>query len=302
MATRKRVPLFDRNPRHGWYDYANIQKHPGNIWFVRCAPVGTDAVGWGMSPDSPFASIDYAVAQCVDNQGDVIYCLPGHNEVLAAAGDLDLDVIGISIIGIGEGVTQPTITLGTVNTVDVDIDAASVTIENMHFYAAVAGIVAAIDVNASDFTLRNCRFDCDAACNAAIWVQDAAAMGSHAITIENCTVYDGGANTHFVNFAGTGNRHIVRDNTLVGLWATAAIGGAGVITQATIANNRISNSDATADNCLNFAALATGLLVNNRASNGAAAANQITAAAMVKCENYGAIIADSSGRLEPVAT
>lgn len=303
MATFVRTPLFDRNPHHGWYDYANFQRHPGNIWFVQCThPRGADADGWGRSPDSPFLTIDYAVGQCTDNQGDVIYALPGHVENLTAAASLDLDVAGITIIGIGEGVLQPTISFTTVNTVDVDIDAAGITIEHMRFQAAVAAIAAAIDVNADDFTLRNCRFDSDGVGNALIWVQDAAAGGSDAIYIEDCQVYEVAANTQFINLAGTGTGHVIRNNHFVGNWTTACIGGAGAVVAITVCDNYISNADATNDNCINLAAGVTGLVINNRAANGAADNNQIVANACVKCENYGGLIADSSGVLEPVAT
>jgi hypothetical protein len=225
--------------------------------------------------------------------------------VVIAAGGLDLDVIGITIRGLGRGTMQPTITLTTDAAADVDVDAAGVTVENMHFRAGVADIVAAIDVNADDFTLSNCRFSQTADdMNALIWVQDAAAAGSDRITIEGCYVvaYDA-ANTHFVNFAGTGTGHIIRDNILIGDWGTVAIGGAGVITYCAILNNRIYNAANVNDSCIHVADTATGMVMGNWAGGTAAQANGFGATACAIAENYyGDLGGDVSAILDPVAT
>ena len=152
-------------------------------------------------------------------------------------------MIGISVRGLGEGALQPVISFGTINTVDMDVDAASITCENLNFQAAVADIVAMIDVNATDFTLRNCRFTQSAVdMNALICVQDAAAAGSDRITIEYCEaiMYDA-SNTHFVNFAGTGEEHVVRNNVLIGDWGTVTVGGAGNVVLWSVTDNYIHN-------------------------------------------------------------
>lgn len=288
----------------GAYFLSEIDRFPGNVFFV-CSVNGTNGAGYGRSPDAPFASIDYAVGQCTASNGDVIVVLPFHAEVVSAAGGLDLDVAGITIRGVGYGAAQPTVTLDTATTADVDVDAAGITVENIHFRANFADIAAAIDVNADDFTLRSCRFSEVAVnMNAKIWVQDAAAGGSDRITIENCHCIDAdAANTHFVNFAGTGDGHIVRDNVLIGDWGTACIGGAGVVTNATILRNSISNAAADSDACINFAATATGICMFNHACGGAAQANGITATAMALSQNYyGVVSEDLSAILDPIAT
>jgi hypothetical protein len=223
----------------------------------------------------------------------------------AVLGGLDLDVAGITIIGLGNGSLQPTVTLDTANTADVDVDAANITVEGLHFVANFLNIAAAIDVNADDFTLRRCRFtEAGTNLNAKIWVQDAAAGGSDRITIEDCHVIALDAdNTHFLNLAGTGDGHIVRNNVLIGDWGTMAIGGAGVVTNCAILNNRIYNAATDNDACINLAATATGVVMGNLAAGGAAQANGVTAAAAAKCENYyGNIAEDLQGILDPIAT
>lgn len=278
----------------------------GNRFFVDSgASDNGDSTGYGKTPDAPFATIDYAVSQCTASNGDIIYVMPGHAETVSAAAGLDLDVAGITIVGIGRGADQPTVTLDTATTADVDIDAANVTVENIHFVAGFADIAAAIDVNADDFTARNCRFTGDnAGLNAKIWIQDAAATASDRITIENCYCEDrDAANTHFINFAGTGNGHRIVGNVLHGDFGTMAIGGAGVVTNCYIADNIINNAASTIDSCINLAATATGSVVRNLCAGAAAQANGVTATACLIAENYyGVLSEDLSAILDPIAT
>lgn len=301
-----RTSLFSRKQSGGVFVIDDLANHPGAIWFVDSGhAAASDAAGFGRTPDAPFATIDYAVGKCTASQGDVIYVMPGHAETVSAAAGLALDVIGISVVGLGNGSLQPTVTLDTADTADVDVDAADITVENIHFRANFADIAAAIDVNADDFTLRNCRFSEVATdMNALIWVQDAAATASDRITIEGCrAVALDAANTHFVNFAGTGDGHRIIGNELIGDWGTMAIGGAGVVTNAVVRDNVVYNAASDNDSCINFAATATGICMRNLCGGAAAQANGVTATAMAIAENYyGVISEDLSAILEPIAT
>jgi len=290
-TTGARTPQFSQKQSGGAFAYADIRRHPAAVFFVDSTnSLASDSEGFGENPDMPFATIDYAVSQCTDSVGDVIYAMPGHIEVLTAGGDLDLDVIGISVRGLGEGALQPVISFTTIISVDMDVDAASITCENLNFQAAFADITAMIDVNATDFTLRNCRFTQSAAdMNALICVQDAAGAGSDRITIENCEaiMYDA-SNTHFVNFAGTGEEHIVRNNVLLGDWGTVAVGGAGVLILWTVADNYIHNIAAADDAGIATAATSTGMVYNNRLGYGDVgnATTAIDCDLCAMCENY----------------
>lgn len=305
MPAAPRTGLFARTQPGGVTAIEDMTFTTGARFFVHSG-TGTNALGGGFSPDAPLATIDYAIGLCTADKNDWIIVMPGHTETLTAAAGIVADVSGITIRGLGNGANTPQIILGgSAATVDIDIDAANVTFENLHFVAGFADIAAAIDVNADDFTLRRCRFSQSAIdLNAKIWVQDAASTTSDRITIEDCycIAYDA-ANTHFVNFAGTGDGHIVRRNVLIGDWGTMCIGGAGVVTRALIDSNLISNAATDNDSCINFAATATGICVRNLVASGAAQGNYITATAMTICENYGAVITeDLSGILEPAGT
>ncbi len=259
----------------------------------------------GLDPDHPLADPDYAVGQCTANKNDYIVGMPNSNFNVSSAGLLALDVAGITLRGLGSGTNQASITCDTAATADIDIDAANVTVEGFNIIANYADNAVIFDVNATDFTLRGCRFTQAADdMNGLICVQDAAAAGSDRITIEDCyaLMYDA-SNTHFTNLAGTGAGHIIRFNTLIGDWGTMCLGGAGVLPYITITDNVIYNAATTVDGCINLAATSTGIVARNLCGGAAAQANGITATACTVAENYYGVIAeDLSGILDPIAT
>ena len=297
-----KAALFSRQQSGGVFVIEDNSLSTGDRFFVDSgSATAADSVGAGQNPDKPFATLDFAVGQCTANNGDIIYVMPGHAETVSAAAGLDLDVAGITIIGLGDGASTPTVTLDTANTADVDVDAANVTVENIHFIANFLDVAAAIDVNADDFTLRNCRFtDTSATLNAKIWVQDGSATTSDRITIEGCRSNAlGTANTHFVNMAGTGNGHIIRDNILIGDWGTMCIGGAGIVTQCSIIANYVFNIAAGADLCISMAATATGICADNRCTGGHATAGIIPGDLGALENYYEGNTTDLSGVIEP---
>lgn len=276
----------------------------GSIFFVSSGGGGSTTSG-GLSPQSAFTTITAALAACTADVGDVIYLMPGHAEIISAAAGIAINKAGVSIIGLGRGTKQPKITFDTIISADLDVDAANVLIENVHFTANFADITAPIDVNATDCTIRGCRFSETAVnMNALIWVLAASSTTSSRLTIEDCICIDkDAANTHFVSLPGTSDGDIIRRNTLIGDWGTAAIGAAGVITNCLIADNVISNAATDNDACINIAATATGIVMRNLACGGAAQANGITATACALAENYyGVVTEDLQAILDPIAT
>lgn len=126
----------------------------GSVFFVHSG-TGSDSPGRGANPDEPFASIDYAVGRCTANKGDVIYVMPGHTETVTAAGGLDLDVAGISVIGLGNGPNRPVVNFTTAVGADMDVDAAGIRVENIVFTAGIDALTGPIDINAADCSLIN---------------------------------------------------------------------------------------------------------------------------------------------------
>ena len=303
MALTKRAELFNRLVQRGVYDVTSIGQHPGAIFFVSSEHAAAeDSAGFGKSPDSPVATIDYAVSLCNSGAGDVIYVMPQHTEDVDGAAALSLDVIGIHVIGIGEGTIQPILDM-TADLATIAIGAANVTLEGFNIQMSSADTAVVIDVNADDFTVKKCRFTQSAInMTGTIAVQDAAAGASDRIVIEDCyaLMYDA-ATTHFVNFAGTGTGHVVKNNVLLGDWSTMAIGGAGVVTLANVQENYIYSAGNDADSGINFADTATGIIANNRSGILGSAAG-VNCIIMSTIENYHVNVADLSGILDPVAT
>lgn len=279
------------------------RKIVGDEYYV--SSVSGDDARIGRSVATSVATIDHALSLMTADQDDVMYLLPGHAETVSAAAGMVFDVAGITVIGIGEGTLQPKITLDTIISADIDISAANVTIENVAFSANFADITAAIDVNADDFTMRNCKFlETATDMNALIWIQDALATASDRITIEDCyALARDASNTHFINFAGTGDGHAIKGNTLIGDWGTIAIGGAGIVTNVVIIDNVLSNAASTNDACINLPATTTGIVMRNLCAGAAAQANGVTATACAVAENYyGVVSEDLSAILDPIAT
>lgn len=285
--------------------------YPGQVFWVdgsSTTPVRGAVGGQDGGPGTfqrPFATIDYAVGKCVASRGDIIMVKPGHTETVIAAAGLALDVAGIAIIGLGSGSLTPKVTLTTAATADVDVDAADITIHNIHFVSGFADIATAIDVNAQNCTIKNCRFTENATDeNFLVCVEGGLTTVSSGLVVEDCYVLQpDAANTHFINVPGTPNGDIYRNNTIIGDFGTMAIGGAGICTYVTIVDNIIYNAAATVDACVNLAATATGLVMRNLGAGGAAQANGFTATACAIAENYYGVLAeDLSAILDPIAT
>lgn len=128
----------------------------GNVWFVDSGHANAEnSTARGTSADLPFATIDYAVGQCTANNGDYIIVMPGHTETVTAAGGLDLDVAGITIVGVGYGSARPTVNFTTAVGADMDVDAANITLCNFLFTGGIDALTGPIDINAADCRLLN---------------------------------------------------------------------------------------------------------------------------------------------------
>ena len=83
---------------------------PGNTFFVHS---GGSTSGSGLVWNDPVSTLEAAVQFCAANNGDVIYIKPGHAETLSADSAVDIDIAGITVIGLGTGAARPTFTFDT---------------------------------------------------------------------------------------------------------------------------------------------------------------------------------------------
>lgn len=222
----------------------------------------------GTEPSRPFATIDYAIGRCTANKGDVILVMPGHTESVTAAGGIDCDVAGISIIGLGNGSNRPKISFSTSTSADIDIDAANVRIKNIVFdLTGIDALAAPIDVNAANFTLEDCEIiiaNATAQATLAI-LTDANASG---MVVKNCLFYgsdDAGA-TAAIRLVG-GSNILIKDNIFVGSYG-AAVGAISNITTAVtnlyIIGNHIHNRTSNSTKAITLLDGTVGFIANNR--------------------------------------
>jgi hypothetical protein len=117
------------------------------------------AAAEGTSPQTAVGTWAAAVALCTASQGDTIIIMPGHTESIATNTAITLSKAGVRTIGLGDGDTRPTITIGTANTATINVSAASNSVENIVFVANFLSIAACFTLStAKAFTLRNCEF------------------------------------------------------------------------------------------------------------------------------------------------
>lgn len=218
-------------------DVPVTQAHPGKVFWVSNASTQLPNQKAGSNSNdgsfnAPFSTLDYAVGKCLAHRGDVIFVKPGHSETLSAADGVDVDVAGVSIIGLGRGTKRPKFIYDN-SAGEFVIGAANVRIENLWFVPSVTGITKAIDVETTShyFQIVGCRFG------------DAEAAGTDEFnaTIIVTTSTDGLIADNYINMGEAGavaaititgacDRLEIRNNTILGDYSTANINGITALT------------------------------------------------------------------------
>jgi hypothetical protein len=139
-----------------------LQAHPGEVFWVNNSSVlAKNGVGGSDSNDGsyrrPFSTIDYAIGKCTASRGDIIAVMPGHEEDIAAASGITLDVAGVAIVGLGPASLRPKITFSATGSTFV-VSAANCTLSNIWLDAQVAECVTGLSLTAAadGFSMENC--------------------------------------------------------------------------------------------------------------------------------------------------
>ena len=197
-------------------------KSTGRRFFV-CSVTGTDGAGYGTSPDSPLATLDYAIGLCAADKGDIIYLMPGHAETYSTTGTkVTFDVAGVKIVGIGAGADRPTFSFGHTGAAWV-WSAASVMLENVLLVSAVDSIVAPLTISGVDATLRGVEWRDTTDIEFVRGLVTTAA--AERLTLEDCFYngYTGGnACVNAIRLIGV-DRAVIRNCRFIGLFSTAAV-------------------------------------------------------------------------------
>lgn len=130
----------------------------GSIFFVDSV-TGSNSNS-GSDPDNPVATIDHAVNLCTANKGDYILVMPNHVETLSDTTDCDVDVAGVTVLGLGSGDNMPRVNYPSTGSI-FSVGANNITLANLNFHASIPDCVVGVDIeDASDFTrILGCRFD-----------------------------------------------------------------------------------------------------------------------------------------------
>jgi hypothetical protein len=237
-----------------------IERTTGSIFYVDS--VDGSASNTGKASDEALITLDAAIGKCTASKGDIIVLMPKHAETISAASAIDFDVVGITVIGLGEGTDRPTITLDN-TAATIVIDAANTKIKNVHFINTVDALVVAFDVNAAHFTIESCIFDdATAAEQTIVWfICDA---NADYFTVRDCTHHgsDTAGSTAWITL--NGNDHVVIEGcTSHGDFSAANI---RVVTAACtdllITKNHLENANAV-DVCIELYSAVTGWVSYN---------------------------------------
>lgn len=243
------------------------QMHPGKVFWVGNSATllpnekGASDSNKGTHLD-PFNTIDYAIGQCKDNRGDIIFVRPNHDESVTAAGGITLDVAGVALIGLGAGSDRPTITFTTAAAADIEIDAANVTISNFKFVCDIDSMVGGLDVDAAYCTIDSCEFVDLGTDNSLRWILTDA--NADDLWVENCrnkgTATAG--NAAFITL--TGCDHVtIKDCVSEGDFSAANIQVVTTaVTDALITGCHLENANAV-DVCIEGLAASTGWISDN---------------------------------------
>ncbi len=123
---------------------------PGKVIFVDSV-TGSDG-NLGTEPTLPMATIDAAINKTRASKGDLIIVFPKHTETISTASGITSDVVGVAIVGLGEGAERPTITFSATASTWV-LSAASSSIYNIIAVPSIDSVVSPWVVSGPDCEL-----------------------------------------------------------------------------------------------------------------------------------------------------
>lgn len=126
-----------------------LNQYSGNVFWVDSVH-GSD--GNRGTYDRPYATLAFAVSQCIADRGDVIVIKSGHSETLATAGAVTISTAGINIVGLGTGSDRPTFTFSATAS-SILVTGANVSIQN------IVGVAGAVNTNPFNIQAADCFLD-----------------------------------------------------------------------------------------------------------------------------------------------
>lgn len=269
----------------------------GNVFFVDSS-TGSDLRD-GKSWSTALATIETAIGKCTANKGDVILLAPGHNEGITTAANIDLDVAGISLIGLGTGSLKATIDFDA-QAASVAVGANDVRIENIRFRTSANAVTVGLDIEAGfDGTIvKNCEFGYAETASDEFAIALRNNAGCDDTVIEECLFAAGAqAAVTAISLTGASNNIVIRNNRFVGAHSTAMINGITTLSTNLLIHGNIMQQGATEPG-IELITGTTGIISNNYiATNLATIAASIVADGCWKFQNFYTEVAPETGVL-----
>jgi len=129
----------------------------GDVYYVDSG-VGQDTGGrGGTSWADSFATVDYALSRCEDDNDDVIYSRANHAESGTDPGLVTVDIDGVTIIGCGNGAAAPTFTFADTDTTFI-VSADNVVLYNLGFLAGISDVAVGVSVTGDNCKIIYCHW------------------------------------------------------------------------------------------------------------------------------------------------
>ena len=258
----------------------------GTVRFVH-AGTGSSSNN-GQDPDRPVAMIDQAINKATATSStyaaeDYVIVLPGHTETISAASGFDLDVAGVTVLGLGRGSLRPTLTYSVATSTGA-VGANGTALVNLLHVASIDSLAVMIDIDATTgFLLEANEFRDDTS----IGIIDTVDIADETdIVIRNNRWYETDAGIgQSCLLASTPTRLIVDDNIMDKDAQTGCV-ELGNAVQCRVINNWIETS-AAEDLCIVLGTTSTGWIDNNflrLATDASNITEAITVAANQNCQ------------------
>lgn len=244
----------------------------GNVFFVDSGSTAASTGQVGTSPDKPRSTIDSAINLCTANNGDVIFVMPGHAESMTTDGQIALDVAGVTVMGLGQGMTRPTLTYDAAAG-SVIISASNCRWSNIVHVASIAEVLNGITMNGTSehCEVDNCRFWFDATAvefTTMIQVGDGATASS-----DYAYIHDNWFEAEDID--GCGSAVLVDDSNFVTIANNLATGDFNSVTFDFAGSSSVSENNLVLDNDIWNEDTGASIHMHATVGNGLVAGNRI---------------------------
>ena len=286
-----RTALYSRKTPGGILAFEDMNLSTGNRFYVDS--VNGDSGNSGTSPDDALVTVDAAIAKCTADKGDIIYVAATHAETGDTTSQelFDVDVAGVSIIGLGQGDQRPTFTF-TEDSVTVVLGASSCRLSNLRFVSNITDHVTTLEIEAAAVgaTVENCYFtDSGTALDCLVFVSIEADADRLRFIDNHFDGFTGGEATDCLLFAGGSDSTIISGNLASGDWKTGGFvnASAAACLGLIIIDNTVVNQDVAVGICYKGNASSTGLIARNMLNGSIAATEALSEiSAMHVNQNY----------------